>query len=149
MQRNTTDPAPSLTCGCLAIMHDYLRIWYSGVEIHCQRECMMTTQRPWFECWKCKRRFGQVVDLEGEPLLLLECPYCGAQCKVDLALLDRQRIISVSRAVRDASPTRQIELADALPTSSPEQPLSEPASEPPSEPASEPTPNPTTRAGKA
>jgi len=52
--------------------------------------------RPSFECWRCERTFGQVVDLEGKPVLLLECPYCGAECKVDMAPY-RRRVITVTR----------------------------------------------------
>jgi len=47
--------------------------------------------RPSFECWQCERTFGQVVDLEGEPVLLLECPYWG--CKPE-----PPKILSENRA---------------------------------------------------
>jgi hypothetical protein len=72
--------------------------------------------RPTFECWQCERTFGQVVDLEGEPVLLLECPYCGAECQVDMAPY-RQRIVTVTRD-EDAGPrTVRYELPETVPTS--------------------------------
>ena|GEM_PF-2110524 len=40
----------------------------------------MNKTHPSFECWQCKRCFWKVIDLTGEPVLLLECPYCGAEC---------------------------------------------------------------------
>lgn len=71
--------------------------------------------RPSFECCQCKRIFGQVVDLEGEPVLLLECPYCGAECKVDMAPY-RLRVVTVTRGGEDGPSTVRPELPDTVPT---------------------------------
>jgi hypothetical protein len=71
--------------------------------------------RPSFECCNCRRTFGQVVDLEGDPVLLLECPYCGAECKVDLSPY-RQRIVTVLRGGESDSGASGYELPDRVPT---------------------------------
>ena len=72
--------------------------------------------RPSFECWQCERTFGQVVDLEGEPVLLLECPYCGAECKVDMAPY-RERVVTVTRDEEAGPSTVRCELPETVPTS--------------------------------
>lgn len=74
--------------------------------------------RPSFECWQCERTFGQVVDLEGEPVLLLECPYCGAECKVDMAPY-RQRVVTVTRGENAGAGTVRYELPETVPTFKP------------------------------
>jgi predicted nucleic acid-binding Zn ribbon protein len=71
--------------------------------------------RPSFECCQCGRSFGQVVDLEGKPVLALECPYCGAECKADLAPY-RQPIIAVLKGEGAASGETSYELPDPVPT---------------------------------
>jgi len=84
----------------------------------------MKKTRPDFECWQCKRTFGQVVDLEGEPVLLLECPYCGADCKVDMAPY-RQRVVTLTRG-EDAGPSApRYALPETVPTFKPEDDESE------------------------
>ncbi len=74
--------------------------------------------RPRFACWQCERTFGQVVDLEGEPVLLVECPYCGAECKVDMAPY-RQRIVEVTRGKEADSGATRYALPDTVPTANP------------------------------
>ena len=76
--------------------------------------------RPNFECWQCERTFGQVVDLEREPVLLLECPYCGAACKVDMAPY-RQRVVTVTRDEEQGPGAVRYELPGSVPTSEPEE----------------------------
>jgi len=71
--------------------------------------------RPSFQCWQCERTFGQVVDLEGEPVLLLECPYCGAECKVDMAPY-RKRVVTVTKDEAAGPSTDRYELPQTVPT---------------------------------
>ena len=75
--------------------------------------------RPEFQCCKCRGTFGQVVDLEGEPIIVVECPYCGAQCKVDLAPY-RRRVVVVHRGA-EAGPGTGAERGE-LPGTVPTQP---------------------------
>ena len=74
--------------------------------------------RPDFECCRCGRTFGQIVDLEGKPVLLLECPYCGAECKVDMAPY-RQRVVTVMRGEEAGTSTVRYELPDRISTVKP------------------------------
>jgi len=71
--------------------------------------------RPSFESWKCNLTFGQVVDLEGEPVLLLECPYCGAECKVDMSPY-KHRVVTVTKGEEAGPSTVRYELPETVPT---------------------------------
>lgn len=71
--------------------------------------------RPEFQCCNCERCFGQVVDLEGEPVIIVMCPYCGAQCKVDLAPY-RQRFVVVHKGAGSESGGERWELPGTVPT---------------------------------
>jgi len=44
----------------------------------------MAKQRPDFVCWQCRRHFGQTLELERQTQVLVECPYCHAECLVEL-----------------------------------------------------------------
>jgi hypothetical protein len=79
---------------------------------------MIMRTRPSFQCWQCERVFGQVVDLEGEPVLRLECPYCGAECKVDMAPY-RQRVVTVTKDEAAGPSTVRYELPETIPTFKP------------------------------
>lgn len=76
-------------------------------------------KRPSFLCWQCERAFGQVVDMEGDPVLLLKCPYCGAECKVDLAPY-RQSVVEVVRDKKAGPSSIRYELPDKIKTTGPE-----------------------------
>lgn len=40
-----------------------------------------------FRCWnkECRREYSLLKQIQGEPKLLVECPFCGAEGVVDLA----------------------------------------------------------------
>lgn len=71
-----------------------------------------------FECWTCKRAFGRVVDLEAQPVLLLECPYCGATCKVDLSPY-RQRVVTVTRGQEGVPDLEEYAFPETIQTAEP------------------------------
>lgn len=83
-----------------------------------EKEYAIMKTRPSFECCQCRRTFGQVVDLEGHPVLLVECPYCGAECKVDMAPY-RQRVVIVTRGEHTGSGAAYHDLPGTVPTSRP------------------------------
>ncbi len=56
-----------------------------------------------------------MIDLEGEPVIIVECPYCGAQCKMDLAPY-RQRVVVVHRGAGSESGAERWELPGIVPT---------------------------------
>lgn len=75
--------------------------------------------RPRFACWRCDRTFGKVVDLEGEPVLLLECPFCSAECKVDMT--DHlEPVVEVMRGEGTGPESARYELPDRIPTYDPD-----------------------------
>ena len=71
--------------------------------------------RPEFLCWQCGGTFGNVIDLAGEPALMLECPYCQAACKVDIAPY-RGRVITVMRGEEGGPGAVRYELPETVPT---------------------------------
>ena len=60
------------------------------------------------------------TDPLAEPVLLLECPYCGAECKVDMAPY-RQRVITVTRGEEGGPSTVRHELPGRVPTFEPQE----------------------------
>ena len=59
-----------------------------------------------------------MIDLEGDPVLLLECPYCSAECKVDTAPF-KQRVIPVMRGRETGPESGRYGLPDKVPTFKP------------------------------
>jgi hypothetical protein len=71
--------------------------------------------RPEFQCCHCDQTFGKVVDTEGDPVLLLECPFCHTRCSVDLAPF-KHRVVEVMRGGADAPGRARYELPERVPT---------------------------------
>ena len=47
---------------------------------------MTISKRLTFECWKCGETYSLLREIdEGNPVLNVACPYCGAEATVDLA----------------------------------------------------------------
>jgi len=44
----------------------------------------MNRQRPTFTCCNCERPFGETIDPDDQAELIVVCPYCEAECIVDL-----------------------------------------------------------------
>lgn len=76
---------------------------------------MSERRRPRFECWKCDRRFHQTVDIRDDPVLLLECPFCGALAKADLAPY-RGRTHQILRSDETGFTISELHLPDPIPT---------------------------------
>jgi len=45
----------------------------------------MNKQRPTFSCCNCERPFGETIKPDDQAELIVVCPYCYAECVVDLA----------------------------------------------------------------
>ncbi len=75
----------------------------------------MSRQRPTFDCWNCRRPFGQTVTLDNDPVLLVECPYCGAGCKVDLNPY-REEVVEVIRGGPVETGNQMFRLPEKIPT---------------------------------
>ena len=50
-----------------------------------------------FECWKCKRPYTLVREIEGHPVLSVQCPYCFSKGTVNLDP-HRERIVQLFRS---------------------------------------------------
>ena len=47
-------------------------------------EDLMSENRITIECWKCKEEFTKLVPKEERKgVLLLSCPFCGVECKIE------------------------------------------------------------------
>ena len=47
-------------------------------------EDLMSENRITIECWKCKEKFSKLVPKEERKgVLLLSCPFCGEECKIE------------------------------------------------------------------
>ncbi|MES9905400.1 MAG: hypothetical protein ABW168_22330 [Sedimenticola sp.] len=86
----------------------------------------MNQVRPPFQCWKCEREFRQSIDLEGEPVLMVECPYCGAVCVVDLNPYRTPGIDPLRNTSATLETHPEYELPECIPTTQPQESISEP-----------------------
>lgn len=82
----------------------------------------MNRIRPQFLCWNCERKFRVSVDLEGAPVLVVECPYCGEDCTVDLAPYEMPKAVVVRKDSPEAERITNYELPEPLPTIRPQKP---------------------------
>lgn len=82
----------------------------------------MNKKRYQFTCWQCEKSFGRTLALgETKPKLSSECPYCGAECVVDLAYY-RNPIEGVFKSVDKPGTIdlTTLDLPDVIPTDKPE-----------------------------
>lgn len=66
-----------------------------------------------FRCWNCQREYSLLKQIQGEPKLFVECPFCGAEGVVDLAKW-RTDTITLVRGKEEGIPGYS--LPDVLPT---------------------------------
>lgn len=71
-------------------------------------------KRQTFECWNCERTYTQLV--EGQPKLIVECPFCGAEAEVDLAPWREQSMTIMRGGGEEAELGQVLNLPDVLPT---------------------------------
>ena len=70
------------------------------------------------KCWKCRREYTLLRDLQvdEQPRLQVECPFCGELAVVDLAPFRTERT-DVLRSGSSAKMGAGLNLPDVLPTS--------------------------------
>ncbi len=71
-----------------------------------------------FQCCNsdCGREYSLLRDVIGQPQLIVECPFCGAEAEVDLAPY-RSQAMSIQRGDGDEQSLGEIlNLPDVLPT---------------------------------
>ena len=76
---------------------------------------MNQKQRPKFLCWNCDRTFHQTVMIDDDPILLLQCPFCGALARADLDPY-RKRSDQILRDGKTGMETHYLRLPEILPT---------------------------------
>jgi len=71
-----------------------------------------------FKCWNCDREYSLLRDAAGQPKLIVECPFCGAEAEVDLApWRDQVMNIHKGQGASEQSLGDVLNLPDVLPTS--------------------------------
>ena len=70
-----------------------------------------------FRCWHCDRTYELTRTIEGQPRLLVECPYCEKEGVVDLAPF-RSETVTIFKSVNPppASAEQSLTLPDVIPT---------------------------------
>lgn len=71
-----------------------------------------------FECWQCKEPFSLLVDIEGDGLLLVECPFCSERCEVDLNPY-RDSTVDVIRGEGEGADIEEFKRPKRIPTQKP------------------------------
>jgi hypothetical protein len=78
-------------------------------------------------CWHCKRNYTLLkrLNVDEQPKLLLECPFCEREGVVDLAPY-RSDVVEVFKNIRDVTQDdgkvgQTLDLPETLPTTKPEE----------------------------
>ena len=79
-----------------------------------------------FKCWHCHRTYTLLREVEGQPVLNVQCPYCYSAGVVPLAPYRRKTV----KVFRDGKPTPEDaatawEFPEVLPTIAPDAPSPE------------------------
>jgi DNA-directed RNA polymerase subunit RPC12/RpoP len=74
----------------------------------------MTQKRLKFQCWNCPETYSLLRSTEGVRIILVACPYCGAEAEVDLKPYER-RVVSTHKGDKIGEQT-SLQLPDVLPT---------------------------------
>lgn len=53
------------------------------------------SQRLTFQCWRCQKTYSLLFELAGDPVLAVECPYCGQEAIADLNPYRQDQTIDV------------------------------------------------------
>lgn len=72
-------------------------------------------ERIQFRCYSCKDTFHNLIDRETQPTILLECPYCGAACKVDFVLYKEQEAEDVENKQTVVCQHQPLDMISTLP----------------------------------
>lgn len=79
------------------------------------------TQRRTFTCWSCQRDYQLTLDLRDKEKLLLECPFCGKECVVDLTpFVQEGSAVFKGGDQATAEQSRTLNLPTPIPTQPPE-----------------------------
>lgn len=74
-----------------------------------------------FTCWHCSRDYSLLLEIEGWPKLVVECPYCGKEGIADLDPYRDQRIeVFRNNNAEKINAGDELKLPDKIPTTPPE-----------------------------
>ncbi|MCE7987728.1 MAG: hypothetical protein DYG89_41725 [Caldilinea sp. CFX5] len=74
----------------------------------------MQKQRLTFRCWHCGRTYAMTRELDGQPTLIVACPFCEKEAVVDLDPY-RKSITVVHKGLDDAA-VEEYAFPDVIPT---------------------------------
>lgn len=73
--------------------------------------------RPKLKCWQCEREYTLFREVDEGLLLIVACPFCGAEAQVDLAPYRSQAVETYRGGGEQALDLNMFDLPDVLPTS--------------------------------
>lgn len=72
------------------------------------------------KCWKCSETFELSLEITGSPRYQRQCPYCSANCIIDLNPY-RSTTVEIQKGGKGVdSGTEQLNIPDIVPTSKPD-----------------------------
>ncbi len=71
------------------------------------------------QCWQCNQAFELTLNIVGQPLFSKECPYCHAQCIIDLDPY-RQSTTEILRGAEIDPEKEELILPTQIPTTKPD-----------------------------
>lgn len=74
------------------------------------------SRRVRFLCWNCQRAYSLLLDFDGRPLLLVECPYCHQTAESELAPYRSAVLGTFASDNADTYRLPALNLPDVLPT---------------------------------
>jgi uncharacterized Zn finger protein len=76
----------------------------------------MMAERLKFKCWNCQETYSLLRETEGARMLLVKCPFCGAEAQVDLKPYETQARTILRSGNAPESQGKSLNLPDVLPT---------------------------------
>lgn len=69
-----------------------------------------------FKCWKCKETYSLLRETKGVRILLVKCPFCGAEAQVDLKPYESPNRTIYRSGDAPEGQGETLKLPDVLPT---------------------------------
>lgn len=76
---------------------------------------MSDKQRCKFKCWNCQREYSLLREVQGQPKLMVACPFCEAEGVVDLAPY-RSPVVEIQQSGEGGITAETLHLPEVLPT---------------------------------
>ncbi len=73
-----------------------------------------------FNCWSCHRNFSLLLEITNQQTLVVPCPFCEAECVVELEPYRKKAILRKDDEVVTSTPrndtVEELDLPEVLPT---------------------------------